>query len=59
MNQPNLPDLKQVTQTISKSRHHRRELELASLDLEALISQLEQENRTRRSTYLVNLPQNL
>ena len=54
MNQQNLPDLKQVTQTVSKSRNYRRELELASLELEELISQLEKDNRQRRSKYLVN-----
>jgi hypothetical protein len=59
MNQQHPPDPALVTQTISKSRHHRRELELASLELEALIARMEQENRTRRSKYLVNLPQNL
>ena len=58
MNQQNLPALKQVTQTVSKSRHHRRELELASLELEELISQLEKDNRQRRSKYLVKLSSN-
>ena len=41
MNKKNLPDLQQVIQTVSKSRARRRELELASLELEELISQLE------------------
>ncbi|MCC0178068.1 hypothetical protein I4641_13870 [Waterburya agarophytonicola K14] len=55
MNQYNLPTPQQVTQTVAKSRHHRRELELASIELEELIVQLEQDNRQRRSKYLVNL----
>ena len=58
MNQQNLPDLHKITETISKSRNHRRELELASLELEELISQLEKDNRQRRSKYLVNLSSN-
>ena len=55
MSQQNLPTPQQVTQTVAKSRHHRRELELASIELEELIVQLEQDNRQRRSKYLVNL----
>ena len=55
MSQKNSPTPQQVTQTVAKSRHHRRELELASIELEDLISQLEQNNRQRRSKYL-NLP---
>ncbi|MEM8832373.1 MAG: hypothetical protein AAGE96_23985 [Cyanobacteria bacterium P01_G01_bin.19] len=55
MNQQKLPTPQQVTQTVAKSRHHRRELELASIELEELIVQLEQDNRQRRSKYLVNL----
>ena len=58
MNQQNLPELKKVTKTVSKSRAHRRELELASLELEELISQLEKDNRQRRSKYLVNISSN-
>jgi hypothetical protein len=58
MNQQKLPDLHQITETISQSRHHRRELELASLELEELISQLEKDNRRRRSQYLLNLSSN-
>lgn len=55
MNQQKSPTPQQVTQTVAKSRHHRRELELASIELEELIVQLEQDNRQRRSKYLVNL----
>ena len=58
MNQQNIPDLKQIKQTVSKSRHRRRELELASIELEELISQLEKDNRQRRSKYLINLSEN-
>lgn len=56
MSQQNSPTPQQVTQTVAKSRHHRRELELASIELEELISQLEQNNRLQRSKYLENLP---
>ncbi len=55
MSQQKSPTPQQVTQTVAKSRHHRRELELASIELEDLIVQLEQDNRQRRSKYLVNL----
>ena len=55
MSQQNLPTPQQITQTVAKSRHHRQELELASIELEELIVQLEQDNRQRRSKYLVNL----
>ncbi|MGL4880269.1 MAG: hypothetical protein ACRC8K_04305 [Waterburya sp.] len=58
MNQPKAPNPTKVQQTVSESRRHRRELELASLELEELISQLEQDNRRRRSKYLVNLSSN-
>jgi hypothetical protein len=58
MNQPKIPDPIKVQQTVFESRRHRRELELASLELEELISQLEQDNRRRRSKYLVNLSSN-
>ena len=46
MNQQNLPTSQQVIETVAKSRHHRRELELASIELEELIVQLEQDNRS-------------
>ena len=55
MSQQKSPTPQQVTQTVVKSRHHRQELELASIELEELIVQLEQDNRQRRSKYLVNL----
>jgi hypothetical protein len=58
MNQQNRPDPKQVTQTVAKSRHYRRDLELASIELEELIFQLEKDNRQRRSKYLINLAEN-
>lgn len=59
MNPYNLPDSEKIRQTISKSRRCRQELELASLELEEIISQLEHDNRRRRSQYLVNLPSDL
>ena len=58
MNQQSIPDPKQIKQTVFKSRHRRRELELASIELEELISQLEKDNRQRRSKYLMNLSEN-
>ncbi len=58
MSQQNLPDFNKVTETVLKSRHHRRELELASIDLEELISRLEQDNRIRRSKYLTKVSSN-
>lgn len=58
MNQQSIPDPKQIKQTVSKSRHRRRELELASIELEELISQLEKDNRQRRSEYLMNISEN-
>jgi hypothetical protein len=58
MNQQNRPDPKQVTQTVVKSRYYRRDLELASIELEELIFQLEKDNRQRRSKYLINLAEN-
>ena len=55
MSQQKSPTPQQITHTVAKSRQHRRELELASIELEELIVQLEQDNRQRRSKYLVNL----
>lgn len=52
MNQPNLPDRERVKQTLLKSRQERRKLELASLELEEIIVQLERENRQKRSKQL-------
>ena len=47
-----LPELDKVTKTIAKSRRCRRQLELASLQLEELILQLESNNKQRRKKYL-------
>ena len=55
MNQPNLPDRQQVKQTLLKSREERRKLELASLELEEIIVQLEQENRQKRTKWLSSI----
>lgn len=52
MNQQNLPDREQVKQTLLKSRQERRKLELASLELEELIVQLERENRQKQRKQL-------
>ncbi len=52
MNQENLPDRQQVKQTLLKSRQERQKLELASLELEEIIVQLERENRQKRSKQL-------
>jgi hypothetical protein len=43
MNQHSLPDRQQVQQTVSKSRRSRQQLELATLELEEAIVQLEVE----------------
>jgi hypothetical protein len=43
-----IPKLDKVKQTVANSRRRRQELALASLQLEELIVQLEQENRSRR-----------
>ncbi len=45
-------DHEQVKQTLLKSRQERRKLELASLELEEIIVQLERENRQKRSKQL-------
>jgi hypothetical protein len=53
MNQPKkLPEFSKITETIAKSRRSRQELELASLQLEELILQLESDNRERRKQQL-------
>jgi hypothetical protein len=52
MNQRNLPDREQVKKTLLKSRRERQKLELASLELEDSIVQLEKENRTKRRKQL-------
>ena len=54
MNQHPLPDREQVQQTISKSRRSRQQLELASLELEEIILQLETVSRRKRSQHLTD-----
>ncbi len=54
MNQHPLPDCEQVQQTISKSRRSRQQLELASLELEEIIVQLETVSRRKCSQHLTN-----
>jgi hypothetical protein len=48
MNQPKMPSLEQIKQTISNSQKQRRELETAGLKLKQVITQLEQHNRQQR-----------
>jgi hypothetical protein len=52
MNQHSLPDRQQVQQTVSKSRRSRQQLELATLELEEAIVQLEMVSRQQRSQHL-------
>lgn len=52
MNQNSLPDREQVQQTVSKSRRSRQQLELATLELEEAIIQLEMASRQQRSQHL-------
>ena len=47
-----ISELQKITETIAKSRRSRQELELASLQLEELILQLESDNRKRRKQQL-------
>lgn len=54
MNQHPLPNREQVQQTISKSRRSRKQLELASLELEEIIVQLEIASRQKRRQHLTN-----
>jgi hypothetical protein len=48
MNQSNMPDPKQVKQTVSNSQKQRRELDIIGLELEEIITQLEQHNRQQK-----------
>ena len=54
MNQHPLPNREQVQQTISKSRRSRQQLELASLELEEIIVQLEIASRKKRRQHLTD-----
>jgi hypothetical protein len=55
MNQENIPARQQVEKTIFKSRRERKKLELASLELENVILQLEEANRLKRAKQLSNI----
>ena len=52
MNEQNVHDRDKVSKIIAKSRYGRQQLELAALELEELIVQLEAENRQKRSQQL-------
>ncbi len=54
MNQYPLPNYKQVQRTILKSRKSRQKLELATLELEEVIVQLEMVSRQKRNQHLTN-----
>ena len=54
MNQYPLPNREQIQQTISKSRKSRQKLELATLELEEIIVQLETFSRQNRNQYLTD-----
>jgi CRISPR/Cas system CSM-associated protein Csm2 small subunit len=43
-----IPDLEKVKETVANSRHRRQKLALAILQLEEVMDQLEQKNRSRR-----------
>lgn len=46
--QPAMPDLEKVKQTIANSRRRRLEMELVGLELEEVIAKLEHYNRQQR-----------
>ncbi len=52
MNQYPLPNREQIQQTISKSRKSRQKLELATLELEEIIVQLEMVSRQNRNQHV-------
>ncbi len=54
MNQYPLPNCQQVQRTILKSRKSRQKLELATLELEEVIVQLEMVSRQKRNQHLTN-----
>lgn len=55
MNQENIPARQQVEKTIFKSRRERQKVELASLELEDVIVQLEEASRLQRAKQLSNI----
>ena len=54
MNQHSLPDRDRVQKTMFKSWRSRQELELATLELEEIIVQLEIDSRRQRRQYLTD-----
>jgi hypothetical protein len=48
MNQPKIPDPAKVKQTIVNSQKQRQELDIIGLELEEVITLLEQHNRQQR-----------
>jgi hypothetical protein len=55
MNQENMPARQQIEKTLFKSRRERQKLELASLELEDIIVQLEEASRLKRAEQLSNI----
>ncbi|WP_017718710.1 hypothetical protein [Kamptonema formosum] len=49
---PPVPDPEKVKQTVANSRRSRQEMELAGLQLELLMAQLEQESQQKRMKQL-------
>jgi hypothetical protein len=52
---PTLPDSEKIKQTLARAHRHCQEMELAGIELEFVIAQLEQETRTRRKDRLAKL----
>jgi hypothetical protein len=55
MNQENIPARQQIEKTVFKSRRERQKIELASLELEEVIMQLEAASRLKRAEQLSNI----
>jgi hypothetical protein len=55
MNKENIPTRQKIEETLFKSRRERQKLELASLELEDVIMQLEEESRLKRTKQLNNI----
>lgn len=52
INEQNVPDREKVSKVIAKSRFYRQQLELAALELEELILQIEAQNCQKRTQQL-------
>jgi hypothetical protein len=57
--QPTVPEPEKVKQTLARVRRSCQELELAGIQLEEVISRLEQDNLNRRKQRLSKVLQNL